>query len=292
MPKRAYGSRAMAGINSGGPSVRLLAIGLTSCLVLLGCESQEVKKCHAEMKVSQQALLSMDPHELDSVKNTLEEIETTLAACKAAKRPDEVRDVLDAKRQVEAHLTQLEEQADRPKREKLSDAELKELIAKGDPNCPRGQGYEHGPSKKMIRCTGPLIPEMTLAQAQEHFQKRGYKLEQKKEPAVLQAEHGAKRYELTYAEGAQKAASCTEVTAPPGMPWQEMTARLTGVHPKKLERTKPVPTKKGPVPLKVEGSESQFTIKLGQCPEKAAPTGAKAPKAQAEQEEPAGETSQ
>lgn len=255
--------RAWGGVNASGG--RWFLFGLLT-MGSAGCESQEVKRCHAEMKVSQDALLEMDSEDIGSVQRTLSAVETTLAACEAAKRPDEVRDVRNAQRQVEAHLKALQERESEPERKKLTEAELAELVEKGDPNCPRGQGYEHGPSKKMIRCTGPLLTQMTLEQAREHFENRGFKVSSAGQPPVLEAEYGATRYRMVYGTGANKAPSCTEATAPPGVPWQEWTARLTGAHPQKLERGKPVPTAQGPVPLAVEGSGQHFTVKLGTCP--------------------------
>lgn len=246
---------------SGG---RWVLIGLLT-IGSVGCEKEEVKRCHAEMKVSQDALLEMDSEDIGSVEQTLAAVEATLAACEAADRPDEVRDVRNAQRQVGAHLKALQDRAAGPERKKLNEAELAELVTKGDPDCPRGQGYEHGPSKKMIRCTGPLLTQMTLEQAKEHFTKRGFKITSQGQPPVFEAEYGATRYRMVYASGANQAPSCTEATAPPGVPWQEWTARLTGAHPQKLERGKPVPTSGGPVPLSVEGSEQQVTVKLGTC---------------------------
>jgi hypothetical protein len=230
----------------------------------LGCENEEVKACHAEMQVSQKALLEMDKTDPKSVRETLGLVEKTLAVCEAAQRREEVKNIADAKRQVSAHLEALEERAARPERKKLSADEVAKLEREGDPNCPRGQGYEHPQSKQVIKCVGKQLAEMPKAVASEHFDKRGYKITEAPDGG-FKAEFGASAYEMRYAAGPGQAPTCVRVTGKPGVPWQEIVARTTGVHPQRIKRDKPVKVGGNSLPLKVAGDPAQWTVILGDC---------------------------
>ncbi len=239
-------------------------------LLQLGCENEKVKACHAEMAVSQQALLDMDKNEIDSVEAALGLIDKTLAACREAQRSEEVGNVESAKRQVAAHLAALEERASRPERKELSPEELESLIKNGDPDCPKGQGYEHPKAKEVIKCTGKQIVEMSQKLARAHFERRGYKITEGKTEAGgarVKAEFGARAYEFIYeGHGAGAAPSCVLVTGKPGVPWQELVARTAGVHPDRVERGQPVTVSGKSLQVQVAGDVGQWTVSLGSCP--------------------------
>lgn len=228
------------------------------------------------MQSSQQALLDMDKTSVDSVENALTLIDQTLSACEKAGRREEVSDIRDARRQVSAHLKALEERAHRPERKKLSPQELAQLEKRGDPDCPKGQGYEHPQSEKMIRCTGKQLVQMPWSQAVEHFQKRGYKIRERQDPPGFKAEFGARAYEFTYeAPDSPSAPKCLVVTGKPRVAWQEIVARTTGVHPDRLDREKPVPMPGRALPWELEGDPGQWTVRLGDCQQPGADKGNK-----------------
>lgn len=240
--------------------------GAVLFLGLLGCENAEVKLCHAEMQTSQKALLDMDKNDPRSVEAALGLIERTLVACKQAERSDEVSDIADAKRQVTAHLDALAKRAERPERAQLTPERVAELLKSGDPDCPRGQGYEPAGSKQVIKCTGKQLVELGAAQAREHFDKRGYRLSPPGPGGSFHAEFGATRYAFHYGAGGSSAApSCLEVTGRPGTPWQEMVSRLTGVHPDRVKQGEPVRVGGRSLPVAISGDSGQWSVKLGEC---------------------------
>jgi hypothetical protein len=244
----------------------LAGSALALWLGLSACDSAPVKACHAEMQTSQQALLEMDKTDAGSVAATLGLIERTLTTCKTAGRGDEVSDLADAKRQVAAHLSALEKRAERPTRSKLTPEALAELLKKGDPDCPRGQGYEPAGTKQVVKCTGPQLAELGSAQARDYFDKRGYRLSPPDATGGFKAEFGASAYVFHYAEGAPLGPPrCLEVTGRPGTPWQEIVARLSGVHPDRLVMNEPIRIGSRTVALRVSGDPQQWSVGLGEC---------------------------
>jgi len=238
---------------------------------LPGCESPDVKMCHAEMQTSQKALLDMDKTDARAVEGALGGIERALAACKKAQRGDEITSLADARRQVAAHLDALEKRADRPTRAALSPERLAELLKTGDPDCPKGQGYEPAGTKQVIKCTGKQLVELSSDKARDHFDKRGYRLSPPDTRGDFKAEFGASAYVFHYGGvGAGAAPRCLEVTGRPGTPWQEIVARLTGVHPDRLKVGEPVRVGARSLPVSISGDAAQWSVKLGDC---AAPAG-------------------
>jgi len=231
---------------------------------LAGCDSPEVKACHAAMQASQQVLVDMDKDDPRSVQDALGGIESTMATCTQAGRGDEVSTLRDAKRQVAAHLDALEKRANRPVRAKLSPEQLAALVKEGDPNCPRGQGYEPAGTKEVVKCTGKQLIDLPSAQARDYFDKRGYRLSAPDASGGFKAEFGASAYVFQYASAAD-APRCLDVTGRPGTPWQELAARLTGVHPDRLEQGKPVRVGSRSLPLEVSGDPAQWSVKHGTC---------------------------
>jgi len=231
----------------------------------LACDNAEVKACHAEMQTSQQALVDMDKDDVAAVEATLALVDRTLEACKQAGRGEEVSNVADARRQVAAHLDALERRAERPARPQLSPERLAELLKTGDPECPKGQGYEPAGSKEVVKCTGKQLVELSSSKAREHFDKRGYRLSAPEPEGGFRAEFGASRYAFQYAHGADSPPSCLEVTGRPGTPWQEIVARLTGVHPDRVKQGEPVRVGGRSLPVELGGDPGQWSVKLGAC---------------------------
>src|SRR5690606_23066563 len=143
-----------------------------------------------------------------------------------------------------------------------SPGELAELEKKGDPDCPKGQGYEHPQSEKMIKCTGEQLAEMPEEKARSHFQKRGYKISDLGQSAS-KAEFGAHALEFHYK--GRGGPSCLRITGRPGVPWQEIVARATGVHPDRIKKDETVPMRGHPLALTVQGDPAQWTVLLGEC---------------------------
>lgn len=233
--------------------------------LLMGCNFAAIEKCHEQMKSSQQVMNDMDrTPELEQVEAALLAVSRAHASCQSANRSDEVSKISEAKRRLEAQLKAMKAQAARPKKPKLTEAELVALEKKGDPSCPRGQQYEHHQDKRMIKCTGAQLVEMNWKQATSYFDNRGFAAHAR--GAVLRFEEGAKVYEFSFDKSESTSAPlCLTIVADPGIPWEEVVARTTGAHPARLKLSKPVSTKRGPLALLVEGSSAQYTVKLGKC---------------------------
>ncbi|HLV20848.1 MAG TPA: hypothetical protein VKZ49_08195, partial [Polyangiaceae bacterium] len=116
---------------------------------------------------------------------------------------------------------------------------------------------------KEIRCTGPQPIGMSLKQAREYYEKRGYKLEQS--PNRLRAEYGAELVVFDYAGGGPP--SCVTLYPPPGMSWQEFTARMSGARPDQLERTKRITRDGETLPVAVEEGPNKQIVRIGACAE-------------------------
>jgi hypothetical protein len=72
-----------------------------------GCDFGAIKECHDEMGASQQMMVEFsngDREDLAQAQKTLAAVERTLAACKKAKRTEEVEKITDAHRQLVAHV--------------------------------------------------------------------------------------------------------------------------------------------------------------------------------------------
>ncbi len=147
----------------------LLALGVGS-----GCNPVAISKCHDEMKASQEEMLKIDTENLAEVESALVAVNRAHAACVAAERDDEVSQIADAQKKLMRQVEGLRELQDRPKTPPLTEEALAKLAKTGDPDCPRGQQYEHHQNKQMIRCTGPQLVEMNWLQAKGHFERRGF----------------------------------------------------------------------------------------------------------------------
>lgn len=241
-------------------------------LVLLGgCENEAVKKCHADMSTAQAALLAMDPKDRPSVEAVLGMVEGALKVCGDAKRTDEIKDLTDAKNNLSGHVDALKKRAERSAPHALTPKQLEKLIKDGDPACPKGHAYEHGDSKKLIQCTGPQLFQMNFAQASEHYGRRGFTVAVDPSGKILRAEFGAEVVIFRFVEPkSTHAAACLSLTAAPGIAWQEVVTRATGVPPQKLTEGKTLVLGGVTVPFRLEGPGPDKTVHLGDCPPKPA----------------------
>ncbi len=233
--------------------------------LLVGCHSPETEKCRAEYDASQKVVLGIDGSSQESVSESLRAVDAALEACKAASRRDEVNNLVNARAKIQAQHDALARRASRTKRTPLTADELARFEKSGDPSCPKGQGYEHGPTKKLIKCSGPQLAELSWPSASKYFEKRGYKLSTT--DTQLSAEYGAEKFTFTYRKKDDPGAPvCLAIVAAPGIPWQEVTTRATGVHPDKLKRDEPLSLGGRRVSFSVGGDAGQAVVKLGECP--------------------------
>jgi hypothetical protein len=231
----------------------------------LGCNSPEAQKCKAEYDSSQKVVLGIDGSSIDSVSESLRAVDSALEACKAAQRNGEVDNLVKARAQIQAQHDALVKRAGRAKRVPLTPDELARFEKNGDPSCPKGQGYEHAETKKLIKCSGPQLADMSWSGASKYFEKRGYKLSST--DTQLSAEYGAEKFTFTFRKKDDAGPPvCLAIVASPGIPWLEVTTRATGVHPDKLKRDEPVKMNGRSVNLSVGGDATQAVVHLGTCP--------------------------
>jgi len=240
--------------------------GLFCLLLCVACNPFKFKECRDHMGSSQQVLLDMDDQKTDDVQKSLLAVQSAVSACDGVAGDADVAKLRDAEGKLTKQLAGLRARAVPKARPQLSADELARLKSNGDPDCPRGQEYEHPQNKQRIRCTGPQVIEMNAAQAIQQFnERRGYSLHT--EGATLRFESGAEVVEFSFKEPrSPSAARCVSITGEPGIAWQELVARASGVQPRVMKLGKPLTTARGPVPLLVEGGGEQFVVKLGTCP--------------------------
>lgn len=244
----------------------LSLVVLVGLLSGLGCQSSEMKACHAAMTASQAGLLSINKEDRASVESVLAEVEKTRDACVKAGLKAEAKDTEEAVRNLKTLLELQEERAKRAKVVPPTPEEEALLEKKGDPTCPRGEAYQLGTPPKLIRCTGPTLFEMGAKAAREALERDGFRILTPPTENIMKAEHGSKTFVLEYA-AAESAdpPRCLRALAKPGVPWEETTARLLGVSPQKLMLGKKVNTKRGEVLVQTEGAPPQETVLLGEC---------------------------
>jgi hypothetical protein len=235
--------------------------------LLVGCQSAESKRCTAEYESSQKIVLKTDASSLASVDSSIDAVQSALDACVAAKRSGEVDNLIKARAQFQAQHDALLKRAARAQHAALSPDDLARLLKNGDPNCPKGQAYEAGPDKKLVKCSGPQIVELGWDAAKKYFDSRGYSTTLTDTPPTLKAEYGSEVFTFTYsAKSDPKPPVCLSVVGAPGVPWQEVTMRASGVQPQKLERDKPIHVGDRTLTLAVGGDATQAVVSLGDCP--------------------------
>lgn len=231
-------------------------------LLLPSCVGPKSKECIRQVGVASEASRNVDSKSIDSVRQGLDAVETAHRACVEAGRDDEAAQLDKGRKDLRAHLERLEKKAADPSQRPISEAELAELVKKGDSGCPQGQGYKH--SGKEVRCTGPQIVDMSYPVARSYFERRGYKVTDVP-PSSLRAEHGAELFVLEY-EGAQddRPPRCLRIQPPPEQSWQEAVARASGVRPDKITAGGKLSVKRGSLGVSVE-ADAGSAVRLGDC---------------------------
>ena len=230
-----------------------------------GCNPFEFKKCRDLMSASQQVLIDMDDQKADDVAQSLSSVQATIQVCEGVAGDADVAKLRDAQAKLEKQLAGLRARGTQKERPPQSPEELAQLVKEGDRGCPRGQTYEHRQNKLVIRCTGPQLVEMSWSDAVEQFhERRGFA--QKADGATLKFESGAEVVTFQFKSPQSAApASCISVVGAPGIAWQELVARATGVQPRMMKLGRPLLTRWGTIAVLVEGTAEQFVVKLGGC---------------------------
>jgi hypothetical protein len=237
---------------------------------LVACDP-DAKLCHERMTSAQAIVSQVDSKSVASLQQSLTAVTEAHAACEKAKLGDEREQLLKAKHEISAQLNLLEQRANRKKLQAPSADELARLVKSGDPACPKGQAYKPKGSKDEVRCTGPQIADMNAEAVKAYFSDRHFKITTQENPAEVRAEQGSEKYVFSYDKPGDAAPRCVTAYAAPGLSWQELTARLTGMAPEKLKLDAPVKSGRGELQLRVEHATDQPTIHLGSCGQIVAP---------------------
>jgi hypothetical protein len=237
---------------------------------IVACDP-DAKLCHERMTSAQAIVTQLDSKSPTSLQQSLTAVSEAHAACEKAKLGTEREQLLKAKHEISAQLDLLEQRANRRKFQAPSADELARLVKSGDPACPKGQAYKPKGSKDEVRCTGPQIADMAAEAVKAYYSDRHFKVTSQDSPAEVRAAQGSELYVFSYEKPSDPAPRCVTAYAAPGLSWQEVTARLTGVPPEKLKLGAPVKSGRGELQLKVEHETDQPTIHLGSCGQIVAP---------------------
>jgi hypothetical protein len=230
--------------------------------MLAACQGPKTKECLRQVGEASHASKELDAKSTSSVESDLKVVESAIDACKTADRDDEVAQLEKARVALKAHLERLRK-AEEPANQPISDEQLAELVAKGDPHCPKGQAYKH--AGKEVRCTGPQLVDMTYGEAHDYLERHDFKLTDVP-PSSLKAEHGAELFVFEFERPKdEEPARCVTIYPPPEQSWQEAVARASGARPGRLESGSSITTKRGKMALRVEGDASTGPIHIGDC---------------------------
>jgi hypothetical protein len=217
------------------------------------------------MTSAQLVVQKLDPKSETSLSASLAAVEEARATCERAKLGAEREQLLSAKNQISAQLTLLAARAKRKQLAAPTAEELARLAKDGDPSCPKGQAYKPRSGPKEVRCTGPQLVAMNSEALQDYYRERRFKLTTRQQPLELRAELGSELYVFAFDQPGDHPPRCVTAYAPPGMSWQELTAKLTGASPEKLSLDAPVRAERGELALRVEHPNDQPTVHLGAC---------------------------
>jgi len=237
---------------------------------LCACDP-DAKLCHERMTSAQAIVTQVDGKSVSSLQQSLSAVSAAHAACEKANLGTEREQLLKAKHEISAQLDLLERRANRKKVQAPSADELARLVKNGDPDCPKGQAYKPKGSKDEVRCTGPQIADMGAEAVKAYYSDRHFQVTSQDSPAEVRARLGAELYVFSYEKPSDPAPRCVTAYSAPGLSWQEVTSRLTGVPPDKLKLDAPVKSGHGELRLLVEHEADQPTIHLGNCGQIVAP---------------------
>lgn len=251
--------------------MRVSSLGIVvGSLFSLACDP-EAKLCRERMASAQPVVAQVDSKSVESVERSLALVTEAHAACEKAKLGAEREQLLKAKNELSAQLAHLKARELRRNVKAPTAEELATLLKKGDPHCPKGQAYKPKGAPGEVRCTGPQLADMSRAALKDYYADRRFKLTTQDAPPELRAELGSELYVFSFENTGESAPRCITAYAAPGMSWQEVTARLTGVSPEKLKLNAPVRSGRGELALRVEHADDKPTIHLGQCGQIVAP---------------------
>lgn len=246
-------------------SFRVL-LGLLAVLgpAFSGCEKEQAALCQDTFNKAQQTVNQIDSSSLESVEQSLAAVTSALAACNQEGKSGEVKELTAAKNKISAHYEWLK--ARPPKQQKRTPAELEQLAKQGDPDCPKGMAYKQRETGKEVRCIGPVPVNMAWRAARAYYERRDFRVRPGKTSNVLEMEYGAElhRFEFTE-ENSSAPAKCVTVYPPPGMGWQEATARMTGARVDRIKAGEPVKAGPRTLMLQVVDEPGQVLVKLGEC---------------------------
>jgi hypothetical protein len=237
---------------------------LLAMLAAPGCKSAADEACLGQFGSAQAVVMKVEPEELPSVTASVAAVEAARDTCRTAGRAGEVEELDKAYEQLAAHRDRLVRRNElREKQREIAPEELARLIEKGDPDCPKGQGYLHSRSGKRIVCVGPQPVDMTREQAEAYFRGRGYRRQPESTDRELRFEYGAELVVFRYeGEGAPR---CVVLYPPPDRSWQETIARLTGVAPGRLKPNQPIVRAGRAIPFTLEESPQKVIAQIGSC---------------------------
>lgn len=239
-----------------------LASRVLPCAALLNsaCQAAEVRTCRDNYLTTHAQVASVDMNDLASVEAAFGAVESNLAPCVKANLAEETKQLNIAKRKLESQATYLRQIANR---KELTPEEVDELGKKGDPDCPKGQSYQHKKTGKNVRCTGPQILAMNRKEAKTLFTNRGFKITE--QANGLKAEQGSQSYSFEYGSGPDARATCVVVFSEPGIAWQETVTRVSGVMPQRLKEGTPLLLGKEEIPYTLEADPIQAILRFGTC---------------------------
>jgi hypothetical protein len=248
--------------------VRHAALRLVPLLLgmsALGC--QDARRCRSELASAQEVVKALDSKSVESLGGAVTALDTAIAACDKAGLGAEREQLVEAKNQIGAHKALLERKAAQKKRPALTADEVGKLLKEGDPSCPKGQAYKQGGGAgKEIRCTGPQLIDLSMADVKDYYASRRFKLQETADPPRLRAEYGAELYVFTFDKPNDSAgAKCIEVYPAPGIPWREAVARTTGAPLDKVKAGGSIKAKRGDLALRIEDTEKKQLAKIGDC---------------------------
>lgn len=230
----------------------------------LGCEKQQGALCQDTFNSAQQTVNQIDSASLESVEQSLKAVDSAITACNSEGKSGEVKELSQARNKISAHYEWLKQRP--PKQKKRTVEELQELAKKGDPNCPKGMAYKPRELDKQVVCIGPVPVNMPWDKARIYYEKRDFRVRPGKQAATLEMEYGAELLRFEYdKERSGKPPVCLTVYPPPGMGWQEATARVTGARVDRLESGKPVKAGARTMMLEVIDEPNKVLVKLGEC---------------------------
>jgi len=244
--------------------VLLGLLSLGSLALATGCEEQQAALCQDSFNKAQQTVTQIDSSSLESVEHSLTAVTGAIAACNQEGKSAEVKELTLAKNKISSHYEWLKARPE--KQRKRTPDELEALAKKGDPDCPKGMAYKQRETGKEVRCVGPVPVNMAWQAARGYYERRDFRVRPGKTPQILEMEYGAElqRFEYDKANSSEPP-KCVTVYPPPGMGWQEATARVTGARVDRIKAGEPVKAGTRTLLLQVVDEPGQVLVKLGEC---------------------------